>query len=104
MKRFFISAIICIGISVIGVANNSASNSADENISSAIVEQPTISTLSGGISLTTPSDKPTKFLIYSITGQVIKTITVSSGEVIVELPKGYYIVKCENWSKQAIVR
>ena len=104
MKRFFISAIICIGISVIGVANNSASNPTDENISSAIVEQPTISTLSGGISLTTPSDKTTKFLIYSITGQVIKTITVSSGEVIVELPKGYYIVKCENWSKQAIVR
>lgn len=102
-KLIILSALVFMGVLFVGATNNTP-NSADEIISSSLVEQPSISTASGCIILTAPTDKTIKFYIYSITGQIIKTISVSSGETIVELPKGYYIVKCENWSKQAIVR
>lgn len=104
MKKFIISSVILfIGVIFVGATNTTPIIS-DEIISSPLIEQPSISTSSGCIILTAPTDKTIKFYIYSITGQIIKTVSVSSGELIVELPKGYYIVKCENWSKQAIVR
>lgn len=104
MKKLIVLAIVFIGALTIGATNNNTSNLTDENLTSSLIDQPTISTSTGCIILSAPEDKTIKFYIYSITGQVIKTITVSSGETIVELPKGYYIVKCDQWSKQAIVR
>lgn len=58
----------------------------------------------GQIVLTSADEKPVTFQIYSIIGQLVKSVTVHSGEIIVELPRGYYIVKCEKWTKQVIVR
>lgn len=44
------------------------------------------------------------FRIYSITGQVVKTLKLSEGSELIELPQGCYIVKCEAWSKKIIIR
>ncbi|MBQ7042638.1 MAG: T9SS type A sorting domain-containing protein [Muribaculaceae bacterium] len=104
MKKLIVSVIVFMGVLYIGATNNDTPNSTDENITSSLIEQPSISTSTGCITLSAPEDKTIKFYIYSITGQIIKTVTVSSGKTIIELPKGYYIVKCEQWSKQAIVR
>lgn len=102
-KLIILLAVLFSGCLFVGATNNTP-NPADETTSFSLVQQPTISTTSVGIILTAPTDRSVKFYIYSITGQIIRTVFVSSGETFVELPKGYYIVKCENWSKQAIVR
>ena len=104
MKKFIISVLVLMGVLFAGATNNNTPNPSDENITSSLNEQPSLSTSSGCIILTAPQSKTVKFYIYSITGQVVKIVSVSSGETIVELPKGYYIVKCEHWSKQAIVK
>ncbi len=46
------------------------------------------------------------FNVYSITGQLVKVVRVSADQrVSVDLPKGFYIVKCSNqWSRKVVVR
>jgi len=46
------------------------------------------------------------FSIYSITGQLIKTVKVSSDQrTSIDVPKGFYIVKCSNqWSRKVVVK
>ena len=75
-----------------------------DNISINTSTQPTIKTSAGTITLTVTSDESVNFQIYSITGQVIKSITVSHGSATLELPKGYYIVRCSHWSKSVVVK
>lgn len=48
--------------------------------------------------------KQIKFQIYSITGQLVKSVDLADGSVVVELPRGLYIVKCDLWSKQIVVK
>ena len=51
------------------------------------------------------SDIELTFSIYSITGQVVKSVSVGEGtSTTVNLPKGFYIVKCEYWSRKVIVK
>ncbi len=104
MRRLIFAIFVIIGTSFGGFAENNALSPSEDNIVAQIPAQPTLKASSGQISLTVPADKTVKFYIYSITGQIVKTVSVSSGAAVVELPQGYYIVKCENWSKQAIVR
>ena len=46
------------------------------------------------------------FNVYSITGQLVKVVKVGAEQrTTVELPKGFYIVKCGNqWSRKVVVR
>lgn len=66
--------------------------------------QPSITVNTGSISLTILGEEPVLFQIYSITGQIIKTITLDHGTISIDLPRGYYIVKCPYWSKTVIVK
>lgn len=66
--------------------------------------QPSITVNTGTISLTVSTEEPVLFQIYSITGQIIKTITLGQGTTSIDLPRGYYIVKCPFWSKTVIVK
>ncbi|MBQ2838210.1 MAG: T9SS type A sorting domain-containing protein [Muribaculaceae bacterium] len=69
-----------------------------------IATHASVKATSGAITLVANSDEPIQFHIYSITGQAIKTITLSQGTTTIELPRGYYIVKCNYWSKTVIVK
>lgn len=44
--------------------------------------------------------------VYCVTGQAVKVIRLGAGaHVSFELPKGFYVVKCNNeWSRKIIVR
>lgn len=46
------------------------------------------------------------FSIYSITGQLIKSVKVNADQrVSVEMPKGFYVVKCAGqWSRKVVVK
>lgn len=60
---------------------------------------------SKSIILSVNNDKGEKFHIYSITGQLVKTVTVpAKSEERIELKCGCYIVKCSQWSKKVMVK
>ena len=53
------------------------------------------------------ADRPNeivRFEIFSITGQLVKAVNVGSTPVKVELPKGFYIIKCENWTRRVMLK
>ena len=47
----------------------------------------------------------TTFMIYSITGQLMRNVKITgNNETNVDLPQGYYVVKCHAWSHKIVVR
>lgn len=57
------------------------------------------------LSVASAAEAPVRFYVYSITGQMLKSVDVAPGQsVCVDVPQGYYIVKCADWSKQVVVR
>lgn len=58
----------------------------------------------GQVELTVDGNELVKFHIYSITGQLVKTVQLTDGKVAIELPRGLYIVKCDKWSKQIVIK
>ncbi len=46
------------------------------------------------------------FHVYSITGQLLKTVKVSAdGHTSIDIPKGFYVVRCNGqWSRKVIVK
>lgn len=66
---------------------------------------PRLKVYSYGVELIVEADSGEfNFRIYSITGQVVKSLKLSEGSELIELPQGCYIVKCEAWSKKIIIR
>lgn len=72
----------------------------------ACLETASLNVVSGGVELTASTDRPsTYFTIYSITGQKVKSVNVSQGtSVHIDLPDGYYIVKCNDWSRRILIK
>ena len=105
MRRFctILSILLLSAISGSGIAI------ADDKVPSATIQGridnlPAIKVYSGQVELTVNGNESESFAIYSITGQMVKSMTLSSGSEIVDLPQGCYIVKCSKWSKKIIVR
>ena len=51
-------------------------------------------------------ERENTFRIYSITGQAVKTVRLAAGQhTSVEVPKGFYVVKCDGqWSRKVVVK
>lgn len=75
---------------------------ADDVFVEAVAADCSATPVHGGIMLA--SNQNNVFEIYSITGQRVKSVTVDSGSVKVDLPKGCYIVRCSQWSKKVVVK
>ena len=103
MKRI---AYILLTCAVLGTATMLAEPaSTSSRIEAAATQQPTATGGLGHIYLTAASSE-VAFSIYSITGQLLRTVRVpADSHVSVELPKGFYIVKCNaGWSRKVVVK
>ena len=58
------------------------------------------------VTITNNTSDTCTFSIYCVTGQAVKTIRLGAGNhASFELPKGFYVIKCNNdWSRKIIVR
>lgn len=66
--------------------------------------QPQVRVLHGQIEITVPGEDDCQVTIYALTGQVIKSLNAAPGVTTVDLPKGYYIVKCDRISCRVVVK
>ena len=69
-----------------------------------VAGQPQVRVAQGRIEITIPGDDARQVSIYALTGQVVKTFQAAPGVTTVELPAGYYIVKCDRVSCRVVVR
>ncbi len=58
----------------------------------------------GVLTIENNTDTQCRFTVYSITGQVVRTLVVKPGSEKVELAKGFYIVKSDYGSHKVVVR
>lgn len=103
MKKLLMTLgiVACMVVPMTGAATGHAAD--DDMVSSVTTAAPEIKTVAEGIELTVTDGEVHHFYIYSITGQMVKSVDVAESAVI-DLPQGYYIVKCKEWSKKIVVR
>lgn len=101
--RRYISTILLLFVTVLAAApwqyayaSNAVEIRADR--------QPAVYVEKGSLELSATDSDPVKFEIFSITGQLIKSVTVKNSTVKVDLPKGFYIIKCEAWTKRVMIK
>lgn len=71
---------------------------------SVTVVQPQVRVLNGQVEIAIAGDESCQVVIYALTGQVVKSFTAHPGVNTVDLPKGYYIVKCDRVSSRVVVK
>ena len=102
MKRF-VFIIALIATSAVYVPEVAYSQISDGESIISVNRTPVLKAVLNGIEITVHDGVARRFCVYSITGQVIKSVDVADN-VTVELPQGYYIVKCSEWTKKIVVR
>lgn len=58
----------------------------------------------GGLELINNTDQTIHFQVYSITGQMVKSLDLGNGSATVALPQGCYIVKHPKGTQKVVVR
>ena len=102
MRRLLYIFTLCVALAVGSVSVNVFAEPRVEQVSS---DETTVIGGKGTIAMVA-GDSDATFNIYSITGQLIKTVRVNAGtKVIIDVPKGFYIVKCSGrWSRKVVVK
>ena len=101
MKRLLYILTLCVALAVGSVSATMVAESRIEQVSS---EETTVVGGKGTIALVAGESDAT-FNIFSITGQLIKSVRVNAGtKVTIDVPKGFYIVKCAGKSRKVVVK
>ncbi len=102
MKRLLYILTMCVALAV---GTESATLAAAPRIEQFSSEETTVVGGKGTISMVA-GDSDVTFSIFSITGQLIKSVRVNAGtKVTIDVPKGFYIVKCAGkWSRKVVVK
>lgn len=69
-----------------------------------VTNQPTVKVLPGRVEISNPGDEARQVVVYALTGQIVKTIVAQPGVTTIELPAGYYIIKCDRMSCRVVVK
>ena len=102
MRRLLYIFTLCVALAVGAVSVTAYAEPRVEQVSS---DETTVIGGKGSIAMVAGESDAT-FNIYSITGQLIKTVRVAAGtKVTIDVPKGFYIVKCAGrWSRKVVVK
>ncbi|MDE6368465.1 MAG: T9SS type A sorting domain-containing protein [Muribaculaceae bacterium] len=69
-----------------------------------IVPEPQIRVVGQQVEIEISDDDTHQVMVYSLTGQVVKNVTADHGTTLIDLPRGYYIVKVDKSAKRVIVK
>jgi hypothetical protein len=102
MKRLLYIFTLCVALAVGSVSVTMVASPRIEQVSS---DETTVLGGKGTIAMVA-GDSDVTFNIFSITGQLIKSVRVNAGtKVTIDVPKGFYIVKCVGkWSRKVVVK
>lgn len=87
-----------------GVTSAHAEPADDAVRQSVVAAQPHVRVIGGMIEVENNTDDDKTITVYALTGQVIKQFVATPGTTTLELPKGYYIVKCDRTSTRVVIK
>ncbi|MCM1021211.1 MAG: T9SS type A sorting domain-containing protein [Muribaculum sp.] len=102
MKKFFINITLALALAIVSPLAASARADVDDIAQSEEIVM-SVKPVNGGLQISVNDDETHQFYVYSITGQMVKSVNVSE-TIVVDLPQGCYIVKCKQWSKKIVIR
>ena len=103
--KFILSAVALVACFAFGQQRVLASPAGDEiemEIDAAV--EPTISVVGQQVEIEISDDASHQLTVYALTGQIVKNETVEYGKTLVDLPRGYYIVKVDKTAKRVIIK
>ena len=104
MKSLILS-ILTLFIAVAPIAAFAAPSRQSDIATENIAETAELNVGRGSVELIAAPQRSAHFVIFSITGQAVKSANVDAGErVSIDLPAGYYIVKCADWSRRILIK
>lgn len=103
MRKLFVILIFSLVYGLAFMASAATTGGETKDIES-VVSNVSVYSGNGLIVLNNNSEEAVTFTIYSITGQIIKSVVIHNGNLNVELPKGFYVVKFNQWSRRVIVK
>lgn len=95
---------VAISMTAIPAVSYAEPAEAHEAAAAISVPQPVIRVVGGHVEITLPGSEARTVVCYSLTGQVVKTLVVNPGTTTIDLPSGYYIIRCDRYSQRVIVR
>ena len=98
-----IATIIACALAISGGAVAFASP-AEAPASTIVASQPQVRVLHGQVEITIPGDESRQVQVYALTGQVVKSINATPGVTSIDLPAGYYIIKCDRASWRVVIK
>lgn len=103
MRNLFVILILMTFTGITSYGNSINTNAIqEEKITS---NSPSIKYLPDGIELNVSDNNTYQFGIYTITGHLIRSVKVTpQTSITINLPQGFYIVKCEKWVKQIVIK
>lgn len=103
--KFILSAVALVACFAFGHQHVSASPADDDidmEVGAAI--EPTINVVGQQIEIEISDDSSHQLTVYALTGQIVKSEAVEYGRTLVDLPRGYYIVKVDKTVKRVIIK
>lgn len=99
MKKLLFILLTMVTLAAVPLSATPARDSLDR------VESTTVAGVSGGIELRNNTAEAQRIFIYTITGQMLRSLTIEPGQTLsVDLPAGYYIIKTPDHSRRVLVR
>ncbi len=102
LRKYFL--VICAAVSIFGTASVLAEPMPTSASQSVMASDVAIKVVGQQLEIVYTGSHNTQLVVYALTGQVVKTMTISPGTVHIDLPSGYYIVKCNNMTQRVVVR
>lgn len=104
MKRMLHIALTCMALTLAAGTMTTVAQ-AQQHIEGVAANAPTVTGEQGRIVFTAGAADAV-FCVYSITGQQMRVVRLAAGQhATIELPRGFYVVKCNNqWSRKVVVR
>lgn len=69
-----------------------------------VVPEPQIRVVGQQVEIEISDDDSHQVMVYALTGQIVKNVTAEHGQTLIDLARGYYIVKVDKAAKRVIVK
>ena len=103
--RRILSAFAILASVTFGQQNVMASPSDDSiGVEADAAFDPSINVVGQQVEIEISDDDSHQLTVYALTGQIVKNETVEFGKTLVDLPRGYYIVKVDKIAKRVIIK
>lgn len=97
-----IALFICMAFCPLNVSASPVEDAVETNAD--IVPEPQIKAVGQQVEIEISDDDSHQVIVYALTGQIVKNVTAEHGQTLIDLPRGYYIVKVDKAAKRVIVK